>query len=90
MALVACRECEGEVSSRAESCPRCGVAFPCGTRNKKRLQTEAARNAIGAVLMGLGGVLIFCGIPNYPPALVPIVVGLLAVLGGYVLLPRIR
>lgn len=28
MALVECRECEAEVSSQAETCPRCGAPHP--------------------------------------------------------------
>jgi hypothetical protein len=28
MALIACKECEGEVSTTAKSCPKCGAKVP--------------------------------------------------------------
>lgn len=31
MALVACRECNAEISDSAATCPRCGVSAPAGT-----------------------------------------------------------
>lgn len=33
MALKKCKECKKEVSSKAKTCPNCGVSKPCGSGN---------------------------------------------------------
>lgn len=33
MAIIKCRECGSEVSSKAQSCPKCGVSKPKGSRS---------------------------------------------------------
>lgn len=37
MVLVTCRECKAEVSSTAETCPRCGIRHPFKGANEEHL-----------------------------------------------------
>jgi len=63
MALKQCRECSGQVSTAATTCPHCGIAAP--TRNTERIRAEATYNrAIGAI-KGLLGFLVIVGIGAY-------------------------
>lgn len=64
MALVPCPECQGEVSSNASSCPRCGQPIATGAAphgespvpaaKELRFEIRPLRLVIGLALIGVG------------------------------------
>lgn len=50
MALEECRECGGQISTEAETCPNCGVPDPTGSGGPERQATsdnDSSGNAVG-------------------------------------------
>lgn len=61
MALIKCRECGSEISSRAESCPHCGAKTRFGMNEGERKQI----NTVVVVLLlvsVVGTILLFSGL----------------------------
>ena len=54
MALTACRECAGQVSTAAKACPHCGVLRPDRTQAQRGMTADVVRAAlIAAVLLAV-------------------------------------
>ena len=68
MSLASCRECGGQVSTEAGTCPHCGVGNPAHTRQGAQRAHQEKRT--GAATVGTG---VFAGIAGC--IIVPIVIG---------------
>lgn len=57
MAMIKCRECGKEISSRAEACPYCGAKTRFGMHEAEKKQTSVA--AVILILVSVVGTIIF-------------------------------
>lgn len=61
MALIKCRECGSEISSRAESCPHCGAKTRFGINEGEKKEINTATVVLLLVSV-VGTILFFSGI----------------------------
>lgn len=61
MAMIKCRECGHEISSRAESCPYCGVKTRYGSQMQEKKEVSAAV-VIGWVVSCIGTIIFLFGL----------------------------
>ncbi len=61
MALIKCRECGNEISSRAEQCPHCGAKTRFGASQKEQKQLSNTL-IILLIICVIGTILFFSGI----------------------------
>lgn len=57
MAMIKCRECGKEISSRAEACPHCGAKTRFGMNENDKKQASVA--AVILILVSVVGTIIF-------------------------------
>lgn len=61
MALIKCRECGSEISSRAESCPHCGAKTRFGL-NESSKKEKSVVTVILILVSVVGSILFFSGL----------------------------
>ena len=61
MAMIKCRECGKEISSRAEFCPNCGAKTRFGEEESERKQMSSTA-VVYAVLSIIGTIVFFYGL----------------------------
>jgi len=52
MAMIKCRECEREISNKAEKCPHCG--FPLSKKSKENKKTNVLGTVLGIIILIIG------------------------------------
>ena len=55
MAMIKCRECEREISNKAEKCPHCG--FPLSKKSKENKKTNVLGTVLGIIILIIGWIL---------------------------------
>lgn len=64
MAMIKCRECGKEISSRAESCPYCGFKTRYG-RNEAENKSNSVMMIVMLVLIVIGLIMVFTNVSIY-------------------------
>jgi hypothetical protein len=79
MALMKCPECQKEISSKASSCPNCGMPLVDATKDIDKITTiqETSKtlkeHIVHSVIIIIGGILFFIiGAVTYRQAMIPI------------------
>ena len=71
MAMIKCRECGREISSRAETCPHCGMKTRYARQMEEKKENSAAVivswaiSIIGTLVFAFGAMTMFQDISNY-------------------------
>lgn len=64
MAMIKCRECGKEISSRAENCPYCGYKTRYG-RSEAENKSSSVMAVVMLIMIAVGLILVFVNVSTY-------------------------